>query len=57
MTLRDSRFQKAVAMTIYGVDGFVVGNRNVVGLNSNKLAILLVSIVDGYVSPAVATLP
>ena len=44
-------------MAIYGVDGFVVRNRNVVRLNSNELAILLVSVVDGYVSPAVATLP
>lgn len=53
----DLRLEKAIAMPIYSVDSIVVCNRNMVGLNSNELAILLVSFVDGYVSPAVTTLP
>jgi len=44
-------------MTIYGVDSFVIGNRNVIGLNSNEFAVLLMSGVNSYVSPAVTALP
>ena len=52
----NSPLEEAIAVAVNRVDGAVVGYRDVVGLNSNHLAILLVQVIDCLVSPSPATL-
>lgn len=48
--------QEAIAMAVDDLDGVHVGNRDMVGLYPNHLAILLVQGIDSKISAATASL-
>ena len=53
----DSRFQEAISVPVDDLDGLVVGNADVVWLNSNHFTELLMHFIHGLVPPSVSDLP
>jgi hypothetical protein len=50
-------FQESIPVSVDGIDSLRVKDRNMVWLNSDQLAMLLVCLVDGFIPSATACLP
>ena len=50
------RFEETISMSVDGVDGSIVCYRDVVGLDSDELSILLVRLIDAEISPSLSSL-
>lgn len=53
----DSRFQETISVTVNDLNGLIVGYADVIRLNSNNFAKLLMNLVDSFVPPAMTNLP